>query len=59
MTEPADLFATAFRVGEWTVDPKLDTLTRGSERIKLEPKITCVLVYLAGHARQVVSSAMS
>ncbi len=57
MTEPADLFATAFRVGEWTVDPKLDTLTRGSERIKLEPKITCVLVYLAGHARQVVSSA--
>lgn len=45
----------AYRLGEWRVEPAANTLTRGSEEIRLEPKVMMVLNSLAGRAGEVVS----
>jgi len=44
-----------YRIAEWLVDPALDTVSRGNETVKLEPKTMAVLVYLADHASEVVT----
>jgi TolB-like protein/DNA-binding winged helix-turn-helix (wHTH) protein/Tfp pilus assembly protein PilF len=43
-------------VGEWLVEPDLDRLVRNGEIVTTEPRVMSVLVYLAGHAGEVVSS---
>jgi TolB-like protein/DNA-binding winged helix-turn-helix (wHTH) protein/Flp pilus assembly protein TadD len=46
-----------FTVGEWTVEPQLDRISRGGQRVDLQPQVMDLLVFLAQHAGQVVSSA--
>jgi DNA-binding winged helix-turn-helix (wHTH) protein/TolB-like protein/Tfp pilus assembly protein PilF len=43
------------QIGEWAVDPSLDELSSSHRTVKLEPKATSVLVYLADRPGQVVS----
>ncbi|MHB8476152.1 MAG: winged helix-turn-helix domain-containing protein [Steroidobacteraceae bacterium] len=45
----------AVRIGEWLVDPALDTITRGTETQKLEPRTMRLLLCLANSAGEVVS----
>ena len=44
-----------FRVGDWQVHPSLHRLTRGSEEVRLEPKVMQVLEALAAEPGQVVT----
>ena len=53
--EELDLSRSAFRVGEWLVQPSLNRVTRGDTTIQLELKVMDVLVCLAGRAGEVVS----
>src|SRR5215469_17039309 len=46
---------TAFRIGQWRIDPALDEISRDSTTIKLEPRTMRVLVCLAERAGEVVS----
>ena len=46
---------TAFRVGQWRVDPARNEISRGGSTVKLEPRTMRVLVCLAEHAGKVVS----
>ena len=56
--QPAPVMAErAFRVGEWSVDPALDQISRNTEVIKLEPRTMRLLVRLAETPGQVVSSS--
>ena len=43
------------QVGDWTVEPALNQLSAAGRTVKLEPKATAVLVYLADRPGQVVS----
>jgi transcriptional activator of cad operon len=43
------------QIGEWTVNPALDTISRGSETQKLEPRTMQLLMCLANSAGSVVS----
>ena len=43
------------QIGEWLVDPALDTITRGTETQKLEPRTMRLLLCLANSAGAVVS----
>ncbi|HET9864743.1 MAG TPA: winged helix-turn-helix domain-containing protein [Steroidobacteraceae bacterium] len=43
------------RIGEWLVDPRDDSLTRGSERVKIEPRTMRLLMRLAQEPGSVVS----
>ncbi len=43
------------QVGDWTVEPALNQLSAAGKTVKLEPKATAVLVYLADRPGQVVS----
>lgn len=45
----------AMQIGEWTVTPALDTISRGTETHKLEPRTTRLLMFLANSAGEVVS----
>jgi len=54
MTTPAER-PRAFAVGDWLADPTCDALTRGDERVKIEPKAMEVLVLLARHQGEVVA----
>ena len=55
--QPAPVMAERpFRVGEWSVDPALDQISRNTEVIKLEPRTMRLLVRLAETPGQVVSS---
>jgi DNA-binding winged helix-turn-helix (wHTH) protein/TolB-like protein len=42
------------RIGEWSVDPETNELTRGTETVRIEPKAMDVLVLLADRAGRVV-----
>src|SRR5450631_1762515 len=42
------------RIGDWTVDRATNEISRGSERVHLEPKVADLLVALAQRADQVV-----
>jgi TolB-like protein/DNA-binding winged helix-turn-helix (wHTH) protein/Tfp pilus assembly protein PilF len=43
------------QIGEWVVNPSLDTLAKGGETQKLEPRTMRLLLCLAGSAGEVVS----
>jgi len=46
---------TRLQVGDWTVEPALNQLSAEGRAVKLEPKATAVLVYLADRPGEVVS----
>lgn len=46
----------SFRIGEWSVEPLLDRISRSGESVDLQPQVMEVLVYLADNAGEVVSS---
>ncbi len=54
-SEDADAAHSAWTVGQWRVDSGTGELRRGSESLRVEPKVAEVLVYLAQRAGQVVS----
>ena len=45
----------AFRVGDWLVEPQLNTIADGIRTLHLEPKVMRVLVYLAEHPGEVTT----
>ncbi len=45
-----------WRVGDWVVEPELDEIRRGQERLRLEPRSMALLVHLIEHAGHVVSA---
>ena len=45
----------ALQIGEWTVNPSLDSISRGTETQKLEPRTMRLLLCLAESAGEVVS----
>jgi transcriptional activator of cad operon len=53
MVDPSQ--RVVWRIGEWIADPNDDSLTRGPESIKLEPRVMHLLVCLAEAAPRVVS----
>lgn len=58
-TAPADFSAQPqrhWRFGDWLVIPSENLIERDGRRLTLEPKVMQVLVYLAEHAEQVIST---
>src|SRR5437588_1735821 len=47
--------APRLRIGEWSVNPETNELSRGSEAVRIEPKAMDVLVLLADRVGRVVS----
>jgi TolB-like protein/Tfp pilus assembly protein PilF len=47
--------AREFRIGEWLVEPDLNSITRANKKTSVEPKVIEVLAYLADHAGEVLS----
>lgn len=47
--------AVDFRLGEWLVQPSLNRLTRGSQAVRLRPKLVDLLVFLVTNAGKVVA----
>ncbi|MDP9008721.1 MAG: winged helix-turn-helix domain-containing protein [Pseudomonadota bacterium] len=45
----------AIQIGEWIADPSLDTISKGTETQKLEPRTMRLLLFLANSAGEVVS----
>jgi len=45
----------AWQIGAWTADPSTDTLTRGSEKVKIEPRMMRLLLCLAEAQGEVLS----
>lgn len=45
-----------FRIGEWTVEPDLDRLSRGEESVALRPRVTDLLVCLARRGDRLAST---
>ncbi|HEY2677699.1 MAG TPA: winged helix-turn-helix domain-containing protein [Steroidobacteraceae bacterium] len=52
---PAGNLDGAVQIGEWIVTPSLDSISRGTETHKLEPRTTRLLMCLANSAGEVVS----
>ncbi|OGA25009.1 MAG: hypothetical protein A3I02_00995 [Betaproteobacteria bacterium RIFCSPLOWO2_02_FULL_67_26] len=52
---PAAQATERLRVGGWTVEPALNQLVAEGKTVKIEPKATAVLLYLAHRPGQVVS----
>jgi len=52
---PAQESSSVVRIGEWTVHPALDSISRGTETQKLEPRAMRLLLCLANSAGEVVS----
>ena len=46
---------SSFQIGTWTAHPDHNQLVHGKDKVKLEPRIMQVLVFLAQHADEVVS----
>jgi adenylate cyclase len=44
-----------FRIGEWLVEPNLNCIKRGNQKISVEPKVIEVLAYLADYPGEVLS----
>ena len=55
-THAGNALSVRFRVGEWLIDPALDEISRGTEVVKLEPRMMRLLCRLAETHGQVVSS---
>ena len=51
------LLTQGFQVGDWLVEPSLNSLACGDERVKIEPRTMDVLVYLAERSGQVVAQS--
>jgi TolB-like protein/Tfp pilus assembly protein PilF len=47
--------AREFRVGEWLVEPELNSIKKGSKKVSVEPKVIEVLACLAEHPGEVLS----
>ncbi len=47
--------AREFRVGEWLVEPDLNSMTRANKKVSIEPKVIEVLTFLADHPGEVLS----
>jgi serine/threonine-protein kinase len=45
----------SFRLGEWTVEPSLNRISRGADSVQLEPRLMDLLVFLARHPGEVLS----
>ena len=45
-----------FELGDWLVIPDLGRITRGDQRVSLQPQVMDLLVYLANHYSEVVST---
>jgi TolB-like protein/DNA-binding winged helix-turn-helix (wHTH) protein/Tfp pilus assembly protein PilF len=54
-TIEARIMNAEFKIGEWLVQPSLNTFSGEHATIRVEPKVMEVIVYLAGHAGEVVS----
>ena len=52
---PAQESSSVVQIGEWTVQPAIDCIWRGSETQKLEPRAMRLLLCLANSAGEVVS----
>ena len=52
---PQKTLACGFGLEDWWVKPKHGQMTRGSEKVELEPKAMAVLLCLAEHDGQPVS----
>jgi TolB-like protein/DNA-binding winged helix-turn-helix (wHTH) protein/tetratricopeptide (TPR) repeat protein len=52
---PAEETSSTLQIGEWTVHPALDCISRGTETQKLEPRAMRLLLCLADSAGAVVS----
>ncbi len=52
--ERIPLMSGEFRLGEWLVQPQLNLLVLGEQAVRVEPKVMDVLVYMAGHAGEVL-----
>jgi TolB-like protein/DNA-binding winged helix-turn-helix (wHTH) protein len=46
----------SFILGDWTVDPDLGRISREGRQINLQPQVMDLLVYLATHHKEVVST---
>jgi TolB-like protein len=46
---------TGIRIGQWTANPDLNLIERGTRSVRIEPRAMDVLVYLAGRNEAVVS----
>lgn len=55
---PAGGSGSRFRIANWTVDPDTCRISGNSKRVKLEPKVMDVLVFLAARPGEVVSREM-
>lgn len=51
----ARLLRTNFLIGDWLVEPELNTISRAGETVHLEPKVMLVLVQLALHPNEVLT----
>jgi len=45
----------SFAVADWTIEPEINTLSRGDITVRLEPKVMKVLLQLAAHHGEVLS----
>jgi TolB-like protein/DNA-binding winged helix-turn-helix (wHTH) protein/Tfp pilus assembly protein PilF len=52
---PTGNLGDVVQIGEWTINPALDTISRGTEIHKLEPQTMHLLMCLAGSAGTVIS----
>src|SRR5713226_4881806 len=52
---PSEDKANALQIGEWIVNPSLDSMSKGTETQKLEPRTMRLLLCLADSAGEVVS----
>ena len=52
---PAQESSSVVQIGEWIVHPALDSISRGTETQKLEPRAMRLLMCLADSAGEVVS----
>jgi len=52
---PAQVSSSVVQIGEWMVHPELDSMSRGIETQKLEPRAMRLLLCLANSAGEVVS----
>ena len=52
---PAGERTSAFQLGEWTVEPELNSLRKGTVEQRVEPKVMQVLLTLVAHGNRVVS----
>ena len=49
---------SAFKIGEWLIQPSLNEISNSSRSLRVEPKVMEVLLFLKNHASEVVSKEM-